>query len=466
MVTELRKIQSLIGKLDSNYRFLQESKLVINEDQTSKSIDQAKQLYMQRTGKSSEDADNFVRVALRNDLPILRGKEGSKFILGVTRMFLDGELRDERTINNLNKTLKLIASGHREEYNRDLNGESAQSLIQRFSDSIKQLDDKDRETVGNEQYVENNLYNIVPINSFEEASRYSEYTTWCVTHQEEMFDSYTGNGVNQFYFCLRDGYQNVEKVKGENCPLDDYGLSMVAVSVDENGALHTCTCRWNHDNGGNDSIMDTKQISMLIGRNFYEVFKPNHKWEEMLATAKQRLADGFPPFIVFEGNNYGPYDGFTLVKLGNKYNFINKNNEFLTEQWFDDAGVFFNGFAQVELNNMWNYINTNGEYISNKWFDWCRTFINGLANVGLDNKYNIINTKGEYLSEQWFDMCSEFHDNISRVRLNGKFNFINTKGELLSKQWFYWASMFRHGYADVTLDGEDYRIDTNGNLTK
>jgi len=44
---------------------------------------------------------------------------------------------------------------------------------------------------------------------------------------------------------------------------------MLAISVDTQGNLNTCTCRWNHDNGGNDGILNKNQIESLLGVNFY-----------------------------------------------------------------------------------------------------------------------------------------------------------------------------------------------------
>ena len=55
---------------------------------------------------------------------------------------------------------------------------------------------------------------------------------------------------------------------------------MIAISVNENGMLNTCTCRWNHDNGGDDNAMNAVEISKVVNVNFYETFKPNTKWKE------------------------------------------------------------------------------------------------------------------------------------------------------------------------------------------
>ena len=104
----------------------------------------------------------------------------------------------------------------------------------------------------------------------------SPLTTWCVAqiYGKDAYNSYTNNGAYKFYVCLRDDYKTVEKKVGQNAPLDDYGLSMIAINVDALGELNTCTVRWNHSYGGNDNAMTVEQISDLLGVNFYETFAP------------------------------------------------------------------------------------------------------------------------------------------------------------------------------------------------
>ena len=367
---------------------------ILTESQESKSIDAAKKLYMQRTGCSREEADEFVRITLRNDLPILRKPNAAKFILGVTRMFLDRQITDQRTISHLNTTLEYVSSdAHINEYDRNLNGMSAQDLIQRFAKAVSDDFEKNKSDINSMNFEGKSQYDIVRIDSFKQAQQYGKYTSWCVTHDENMFDSYTNDGIGQFYFCLRHGFENEEAVKGENCPLDNYGLSMIAVSVDENGRLNTCTCRWNHDNGGNDSIMDPKQISEVIGMNFYQTFKPNNKWKDSLDNCMRQLANGADPNDVFDGiGNFN--DGFAIVELNGKYNFINTRGELLCNQWFDSCGYFYDGFAIVELYGKWNFINTRGELLSNEWFDMCFGFSDGFASVRLNGRLFRIDNKG------------------------------------------------------------------------
>lgn len=256
---------------------------LIKEDQESKAM-QAGINYLVSKGYDQNRAREIFN-AIRNDIPSVRlplytnsnGREkGSyKFIIGVERMYLNRELSDGGVIQRLNQTLKLLASdAHVNEYNEDLNGMSANDLINRFSGAMANNLEKDKQEVGSVQYSNNKGYNVVRINSYEEAEKYGQYTSWCVTHYKNMYDSYTSNGLGLFYFFLKNGFEKMQAIQGEGCPLDEYGLSMIAVSINSDGAINTVTCRWNHDNGGNDNIMDARQLSEVVGMNVYEVCKP------------------------------------------------------------------------------------------------------------------------------------------------------------------------------------------------
>ena len=456
---------TLYDKVNSLNEAEKKHKQIIVESQESKSIAAAKKLVMQRLGYDEKEADEFIRVKLRNDLPVLRTPQGGKFILGVARMFCDGELRTANDIGNLNSTLKLVASdAHINEYDRNLNGMSCQELIQRFAKAMSDNLDAEKDEVNQMVFESPSDYEIVRIDSFEQASQYGRYTSWCVTHQKNMFDNYTNGGINQFYFCLKNGFENVAAQPSEGCPLDEYGLSMIAVSVNENGMLNTCTCRWNHDNGGNDSIMNTKEISQVIGMNFFEVFKPNNKWKDLLTSVTQRLANGEDPRTIFD-YAYNFSEGFARVQLNYKWNFINQEGMFLSDQWFEFVGDFKEGFAWVELNGKYNFINQEGMFLSDQWFEFAYNFSEGFGEVQLNGKCNFINKEGKLLSNQWFDYVGIFKEGFAWVGLNNKLNFINQEGRLLSNQWFNDIGDFRHGFAKVELNGKWFRIDTNGNLT-
>ena len=294
---------------ETQYNSLKRS--LLSESQESKSISQAVALVMQRMGYDKPQADNFVRGEIRASFPVLRDKNAGKFILGVTRMFLDNEITNGQTINALNSSIKLLSSDHYNEYDRNLNDLHAKDIIDRFATAVQGNVDNDKKELEGQTYVGDSDYQIVKINSYEEASAFSPYTSWCVTKSPYAFNNYTSDGVGQFYFCLKKGWQEMQEVEGDNCPLDEYGLSMIAVCVDGQGALQSCTCRWNHNNGGDDNIMSTKEISQVIGQNFYNVFKPNNFLEELKVELKTRFQNG-------ESYN----DLFALVQAFGKHSLV------------------------------------------------------------------------------------------------------------------------------------------------
>lgn len=224
---------------------------------------------------------------IRNTVPNVRMAD-CKFLVGITRMYFDlqSNIHDfQSKMNNLNKMLRIICTAHTDQYDNDFNGLSFDELDKKFSGAVRKELDSDRENIGKLQLIKNSSYKIIPIDSFEEAVKYGKYTSWCVTHYPDMYSNYTKNGLGRFYFCLQDGFENVPEVESEGCPMDTYGKSMIAVSVNDDGSLNTCTCRWNHDNGANDSMMDTKEISKFFGVDFYTTFKPydtDQLWKNIL----------------------------------------------------------------------------------------------------------------------------------------------------------------------------------------
>ncbi len=424
--------------------------------------------YLESKGYNPEKRQQILD-SIRTDIPNSRLQQ-CKFLLGVTRLYMEGQLSNGNAIANLNKTLKYIASdAHVNEYDFNLNGENLDTLVQRFAGVAKDDLQASMNASNARQLTVNNNYMIVPIDSPEEASKYGEYTSWCVTHDENMYNSYTHNGSGRFYFCLHKGFENEPKVKGEGCPLDNYGLSMIAVSVTMEGEVNTITCRWNHNNGGNDSIMTIEQLEDIIGRNFYQTFKPYTR-EELHAKGvvlfdevQELLDNGKKPEEIFDSVvNFS--NGFARVFLNDKYNYINDNRQLISKTWFDYCYIFSNGFSRVELNKKYNYINTNGQIISNTWFDRCFDFIDGFARVELNDKYNYINTNEKIISNIWFDSCTEFYDGFARVELNDKWNFINTNGQLFSDTWFDYCYNFSEGFAIVKLSNKYNFINTNGEI--
>ncbi|MCI6995035.1 MAG: WG repeat-containing protein [Methanobrevibacter sp.] len=323
-------------------------------------------------------------------------------------------------------------------------------------------------------------YDVVEVPDFQTANFYGNkscsVSKLCYTQNEHTWNEYTKNGINKVYVCLKHGWENIPEEVGEGNPYDEYGTSMIFVFIDPEGNITTSNCRWNHRtegeyNGSVDHAFTKTTLCETVGKRFDEAFKP-HSTEYLMKkgyvpfdTVQELLDNGEKPEEIF--NYCGDFcEGFAVVQLNGKYNYINANNQLISDTWFDYCGYFRKGFACVELYGKYNFINTNGQIISDTWFDDCYAFYNGFAYVRLNNKCNFINTDGQLLSNTWFDGCGIFKNGFARVELNNKYNFINTNGQLLSNTWFDDCGGFDNGFAIVKLDGEYKLINTNGQIVE
>ena len=490
LIEEVKYITKLMG-------ISEEKCYLITENAKNNNMKLARRYLEEKLGWDNEQIMDFFG-KMQHDIPNVR-MSNCKYFLGVTRMIMEKQLTDGESIMKLNSILKYINNDEslNSSFDRNLNGLTFEKLSEQTTEGMEQAYKSERERFSSTDFGERNTsYRIVKINSFEEASEYGKYTPWCITHGEQAFNNYTNNGICVFYFCLKDGFESIPEKIGENCPLDEYGLSMLAVCVDENGECKTITCRWNHNNGGNDNVMSTEELSRLLGVNFYEVFKPStvfkEKLEKALSLAKKGDLSGFDYIGDFDKNGIAKVmlndkwnlidtngnllskqwfdyissfkNSFAKVMLKGKLNFIDVNGNLLSKQWFDNIYGFENGFARVELNNKWNLIDVNGNFISEHWFDGIGYFENGFVKVKLNNKWNFIDTNCNFLSKQWLDWISEFKNGFAQVKLNNKWNFIDVNGKLVSQQWFDDIGNFKNGFAQVMLNGKLNWIDVNGKL--
>jgi len=415
---------------------------LLNEDQAAKSISAAIKLAMSKLWLSHDEADNLVRNTIRRECPILRTDKGSKFILGVMRLNIETiKFRHNVFVELVNGVLNAIVTGnHINEFDRNLNGLSLIRLLNIFRGEME-ANEKNGRMELNKFETGEGRYNIVKIDSFDDASAYSSYVSWCITQDRHMFERYTNDGLNQFYFCLRDDFMDCKPIVGKNCPLDDYGLSMIAVSVNSEGKLATCTCRWNHDNGGNDSVMNTGEISNVIGRNFYNVFKPNNNWNYAIEDMKKKLAEGVPLGKIFDfiGADY-PTKKWSLVYYKDKANFISADRRILSDEWFDDVSEFCEGYAVVTTKYGDNLIGEDGKYLFKTWYDQLSPLRCGLSAVEMNSKYNYLRVDETILCKTWFDMVYDFSTKTERAKvyIDGKgYNLIDTNGNFILKEWVY-----------------------------
>ena len=116
----------------------------------------------------------------------------------------------------------------------------------------------------------------------------------------------------------------------------------------------------------------------------------------------------------------------------------------------------------------YNYTDKNNKALFNEWYEWVSHFYDGFAIVEREEDYltNFIDKNGKLLSEEWFIWVDYFKDGLAEIhRKGGLCNFINKDGKIISSEWFRYVSNFKDGFADVErTNGEQAKIDKNGKI--
>lgn len=119
--------------------------------------------------------------------------------------------------------------------------------------------------VGNRNYTYDIMY------SHEDCKKYNQATSpgaWCITYAQMHYNAYTKKTAH-FVIFAKSGYENIPRKVTKGFPLDEYGLSLLAVrQSNSDGSFIGCTTRWNH--GGHGGAPNVSNADYALN---YEQFK-------------------------------------------------------------------------------------------------------------------------------------------------------------------------------------------------
>ena len=352
-------------------------------------------------------------------------------------------------------------------------------LYQLCEPILQQMKFEANERINSANYKANKQYSIIKDVDFDQAHKIGDYsslqdgsTCLCYTQDVNIWKSWTKNGENTAFVCLKDGWQEMEPKPGPNAPYDDYGLSMIFVFVNPKGELVASNTRWNHHNAGDtnvDHAFTEEEISNIIGIRFQDAFKPVNP-EDRIAGEKQKylaLSKAFMQIVTSSDEWRRSYDRafprtlfrFTpdvlMVRYKGYYNVYNLKTQTLSspEQWYDDwfdvdvYGDEEEEYTYIHLStdkHTFSLYNPQGQpIVENMQGQLCsKVFHCGYVIVDKsENQCNYIGLDGKILfPDMDFTMCMTFDEttqlaSVAKFVDGYKYNFATTDGQFLFDNW-------------------------------
>ncbi len=163
----------------------------------------------------------------------------------------------------------------------------------------------------------------------------------------------------------------------------------------------------------------------------------------------------------YKGNYY---EGLALVKLNDKWGYIDKSGNEVIPIKYDYVDGFSEGLARVNLNDKWGFIDKSGKEITPLKYDYASELSEGLAAVKLNGKWGFIDKNGNEVVPPKHDNTYDFREGLACVKLNGKWGFIDKSGNVVIPFKYDDAHPFSEGLASVELNGKCGFIDKSGNV--
>ena len=252
---------------------------------------------------------------------------------------------------------------------------------------------------------EDDVWKVVIPKSYEASCYWGKGTEWCTATREtsDWYERYSSEGPLYININKQNGQKYQFHFESDSF-MDQYDSEMEMPFINEMG----------------------ENADGLI--QFYIKLK-GKEWKEVF-TGYDR--NGLKRVYVFDEG------GFNLKK--------EDDGKLLFDRTYDDIGDYDeNGFYPVQIGDVWNLITIDGNYISDNWYNYISNFFDGLAIVGKRGlpfpkswgvSYNLMNLKGEILLDEWYANIASFYHGFARIHKNGKVNIVNNKGEIVLPKWY------------------------------
>lgn len=158
-------------------------------------------------------------------------------------------------------------------------------------------------------------------------------------------------------------------------------------------------------------------------------------------------------------------EGYALVLSDKKWGFIDGNGKTTIPLNFENAQSFSEGLAAVQMNGKWGFINKDGAIVINPEYEDAHSFSEGLAPVKTKDHWGYINKENTIMIPPKYENAYVFSEGVAVVRIGQREGFINKKGDLVIPATYDYVLAFSEGLAAVNVGGAWGYINKQGSMS-
>ena len=118
-----------------------------------------------------------------------------------------------------------------------------------------------------------------------------------------------------------------------------------------------------------------------------------------------------------------------VVRLNNKFGYINKDGEKIIPVKYDGAWAMSEGLGLVQVDSKWGFIDKSGEEVIEMKYDDALPFAEDMAPVKLNGKWGFIDKEGDTKIPLVYDGARAFSEDLAPIQINEKWGYVNKAGE-------------------------------------
>lgn len=174
--------------------------------------------------------------------------------------------------------------------------------------------------------------------------------------------------------------------------------------------------------------------------------------------------NGDVKFILKKAEMAGNFsEGLALVKVNQKYGFVDKEGNISISPQFDYAEPFSEGLALVVIDKSdenstkkYGFIDRSGNLVIPTQFVDALSFSNNFAAVTDGEKYGFINKNGLYIINPQYDLVHSFNEDFAAVLIGKTWGYIDKNGKIVINPQFEEVRSFHNGLAAVRSGAENW----------